>query len=160
MHILASRSSRRRLLISHSRWCVQAGNILTLGAYWGEDVIVTSHALRDLRPASALTYVEVATLTRADLFAVLDQFEDSRTQIRQAAMRIAMQRAIKIIAEYMRARRDLQLPSPQQTQSRIVTALHQARNKDSAMDFCADPTMILRDFTASQHRAKAPSLPC
>ena len=31
--------------------------------HWGEDMIVSSQALRDMRHASALTYVEVGTLT-------------------------------------------------------------------------------------------------
>ena len=49
----------------------KAGNILTPSSHWGDDVIVSSLALRDLRPASALTYVEVATLAREDIDEVL-----------------------------------------------------------------------------------------
>ena len=52
----------------------QAGNILTYGDSWGEDMIVSSRALRDLRHASALTYVEVGTISREDLEGVLEQF--------------------------------------------------------------------------------------
>ena len=145
--------------------------------HWGEDMIVSSHALRDMRHASALTYVEVGTLTltlalaltpnpkphpsqvgtltphlqphpsqvgtiaREDLEDVLVQFPTSERAIRQAwlglglrlaltltlalslslslalartlvrtrtralrqaAMKIAMQRAIVVISEFVR----------------------------------------------------------
>eukprot|EP00966_Prymnesium_polylepis_P295922 6834585-Prymnesium_polylepis.2 len=45
----------------------KSGAILTYGAHWGDDCIVKTAALRDTRHASALTYVEVATLTSDDL---------------------------------------------------------------------------------------------
>merc|ERR1711865_81487 len=80
----------------------KAGNILTNGDHWGEDMIVSSRALRDLRHASALTYVEVGTLSREDLETVLESFSASEREIRQAAMKIAMQRAIVVISEFVR----------------------------------------------------------
>ena len=42
-----------------------------VGSFWGEDMIVTSNALRDKRDASALTYVEITTLERDALESVL-----------------------------------------------------------------------------------------
>jgi len=80
----------------------KAGNILTYGDHWGEDMIVSSRALRDLRHASALTYVEVGTISREDLESVLEQFPASEREIRQSAMKIAMQRAIVVISEFVR----------------------------------------------------------
>ena len=37
----------------------KAGTIITYGGHWGEDMIVTARVLRDLRPANALSYLEV-----------------------------------------------------------------------------------------------------
>lgn len=80
----------------------KAGNILTVSDHWGEDMIVSSGALRDMRHASALTYVEVGTIAREDLDAVLQTFPNSERVIRQSAMKIAMQRAIVVISEFVR----------------------------------------------------------
>ena len=80
----------------------KAGNILTYGDHWGEDMIVSSRALRDLRHASALTYVETGTISREDLETVLELFPASEREIRQSAMKIAMQRAIVVISEFVR----------------------------------------------------------
>ena len=85
----------------------KAGHILTYGSFWGEDIIVTSEALRDLRPASTLTYIEVAGLSRSHMDEVLASFPRSAAHVRQAAMRIAMRRAVIIISEYIRSRQDL-----------------------------------------------------
>ena len=91
----------------------KAGNILTPvstavgvenagNCLWGEDVIITAPALRDQRPASALTYVEVATLERKDIDDVLHDFPQSRRLVQQAAMKIAMQRAVIVVSEYIK----------------------------------------------------------
>ena len=80
----------------------KAGNILTVSDHWGEDMIVSSMALRDMRHASALTYVEVGTIAREDLEEVLERFPVSERAIRQSAMKIAMQRAIVVISEFVR----------------------------------------------------------
>jgi len=80
----------------------KAGNILTPVATWGEDMIVTTTALRDRRPVSALTFIEIATLTRTDLDEVLASFPESKKLIQQAAMKIAVQRAVIVISEYMK----------------------------------------------------------
>jgi hypothetical protein len=50
---------------------VRGGHPIVAGEYWGEDAVISSHALRNARPALALTYCETATymlartLTRA-----------------------------------------------------------------------------------------------
>eukprot|EP00966_Prymnesium_polylepis_P327998 7383812-Prymnesium_polylepis.2 len=78
----------------------KAGAILTKtnGGFWGQDMIVTSRALRDLSSVSALSYLEVATLERDDLYACLENYPDSAQLVREAAMKIALQRAVVIIA--------------------------------------------------------------
>ena len=77
----------------------KAGNILTVTMHWGEDMIVSSAALRDGREASALTYVEIMTLSRDDCFEVLSRFPEAEKEIREAAMKLAMQRAIVVISD-------------------------------------------------------------
>jgi len=125
----------------------KAGNILTPSSHWGDDVIVSSLALRDMRPASALTYVEVATLARDDLDEVLAKFPASAAIIRQAAMRIAMQRAVVIISEYVRSRQDLRASGdprlkPQKTAHSSLTSAFGHSDDPSS-----DPAMILRIIT-------------
>jgi len=80
----------------------RSGNILTPIVTWGEDIIVSSHALRDRKGASALTYVEIASLSREDLYEVLEDFPYSAQFVRKAAMKIAMQRAIVVVSEYIK----------------------------------------------------------
>jgi len=81
------------------------GNILTPITTWGEDIIVSSLALRDRKGASALTYVEIASITREDLYEVLEEFPFSQQYVRKAAMKIAMQRAIVVVSEYIKMSR-------------------------------------------------------
>ena len=64
--------------------CARAGGILTPISTWGEDVIVTAPALRDKRPVSALTYVEIALLTRENFDEVLAGFPESARVIKNA----------------------------------------------------------------------------
>ena len=54
---------------------------------------MASLSLQDRRPAAALTYVEVGTLTRDDIYSLLDGRPTSAAEIRQAALKLAMQRA-------------------------------------------------------------------
>ena len=118
------------------------GNILTPPAHWGDDMVVSSVSLRDVRHASALTYVEVATLSRDDLDDVLANFPASAAIIRQAAMRVAMKRAVVIISEFVRSRRELQANSdPRLKQQR------QLQNAFGGGDSSDDPAMILRVLT-------------
>ena len=120
----------------------KAGNILTPPAHWGDDMVVSSVSLRDMRHASALTYVEVATLSRDDLDDVLANFPASAAIIRQAAMRVAMKRAVVIISEFVRSRRELQANSdPRLKQQR------QLQNAFGGGDSSDDPAMILRVLT-------------
>ena len=126
----------------------KAGNILTPSMYWGDDVIVTSLALRDLRPASALTYVEVTTVAREDLDAVLADFPKSAAIVRQAAMRIAMKRAVVIISEFVKTRQDLRKSAGLRTRNSAALSLASAfgHTNDPAAE---DPALILRIITGA-----------
>jgi len=83
--------------------CAKAGNILTPISTWGEDVIVTAPALRDKRSASALTYAEIASLSREAIDEAIEGFPESARMIKNAAMKIAMQRAIVVVSEATKA---------------------------------------------------------
>ena len=63
-----------RLNIISTGAAVKGGKIMLLGNYWGEDMIITSQPLRDTRPATALTYMEISVLYRRDLEEVLVDF--------------------------------------------------------------------------------------
>ena len=80
---------------------VRGGKPITLSQYWGEDMIVTSAALRDSRPGAALTYVEIVCLTRTKLFETAKDWPESRHIIHIAATTIAMMRAPCLIANYL-----------------------------------------------------------
>ena len=54
----------------------RAGTFLPEGSHWG-DVIITSQLLRDTRPATAITFCEVARLSRFDILDVAKRFPDS-----------------------------------------------------------------------------------
>jgi uncharacterized membrane protein YgcG len=82
----------------------RGGKILTIDCYWGEDMIITSHALKDTRYASALTYVELTTVSREDLEDCLVLFPNSERRIRVTALKMAMQRAGQIIAHHLQTR--------------------------------------------------------
>lgn len=116
----------------------KAGNILTYGSHWGDDVIVSSLALRDLRHASALSYVEVATLSREDLDAVLASFPQAQALVRQAAMRVAMKRAVVIISGYVRSKKTLTTAA---TSDVLRTNLTSAFGYET---MSADATLVLR----------------
>lgn len=76
----------------------RAGNILTVSMCWGEDIIISSPLLRDSRNASALTYLEIASLSREDIHEAIANDYESAYIVRQAALKIAMQRAIVLIS--------------------------------------------------------------
>ena len=82
----------------------RGGKILTVDCYWGEDMIITSAALKDTRYASALTYVELTTVLRDDLEDSLVHFPNSERKIRVTALKMAMQRAGQIIAHHLQTR--------------------------------------------------------
>ena len=124
----------------------RCGNILTPSSHWGDDFIVSAPALRDVRPANSLTYVEVVCLSRDDLFGVLNNFPKSSSVIRQAAMKVAMRRAVVIISNYMRLRSANRgdAASSMSPGFRSLTAAF--GHADAAP---ADPTTILRMVTGS-----------
>ena len=62
--------------------------------------MITSPMLRDTREARALGYCEIAKLPREALAAVALQYPASAAKIREAAIKIAISRAMLVIAMY------------------------------------------------------------
>ena len=56
-----------------------------MSQFWGEDMIVTSAALRDRRPGAALTYVEIVCLARSEVLSILPQWPASKHAVHIAA---------------------------------------------------------------------------
>ena len=95
----------------------RGGEMLARRQFWGEDMIVTSVALRDMRSAKAITHVEVTKLSLAVLKEVLQNFPEATMKIRCAAALIATSRAMVLIAAHvnaLKARRHSQLTKAQE----------------------------------------------
>ena len=88
---------------------VKAGKPITLKQFWGEDFILSSASLRDTRPASALTYMEMVCLKREDLLESAEAFPEAAKKLRLAALHLAMIRAPLLISRYF----EMKMPDPQ-----------------------------------------------
>jgi len=102
------RLSTDRLNILMRGVAARAGKIMTNQGnvedmpHWGHDIILRSNALRDRRPAAALTYVEVITLTKKDLDEVCELFPLSGKKVREAKVYLAVRRSMVVVADYIR----------------------------------------------------------
>ena len=76
------------------------GRIYTKGACLGSDMVLSSITFRNLNPAIALTFVvQIATLDKKSLEALLVSYPRARREIRSAAFRIAFSRAVILVAK-------------------------------------------------------------
>ena len=95
---------RDELMILVVGVCSRAGIIITAGAEgaaWG-DVLLSAPKLRDTRAARALTYCEVARISRDDLFEVAQSYPESMRVLREAGLRLATWRAVMVISAFTR----------------------------------------------------------
>ena len=83
---------------------VLGGKPITRNQYWGEDMIVSSAALRDSRIAVGLTYIEIVCLTRSELLESMENHEASAHAILVESMRLSMIRAPQLIARYLQSK--------------------------------------------------------
>lgn len=79
----------------------RGGAIIAVGGNWG-DIILTSRILRDTREAKALGYCEVAKLSREGLQLTCKGYPKSARKIREAALKVAVARAMMVISMYSR----------------------------------------------------------
>eukprot|EP00325_Prymnesiales_sp_UTEX-LB-985_P013617 CAMPEP_0174748476 /NCGR_PEP_ID=MMETSP1094-20130205/93561_1 /TAXON_ID=156173 /ORGANISM="Chrysochromulina brevifilum, Strain UTEX LB 985" /LENGTH=375 /DNA_ID=CAMNT_0015953519 /DNA_START=33 /DNA_END=1160 /DNA_ORIENTATION=+ len=99
------RMNSTRLNILESGIAARSGDLLYGGDCWGQDMILTAPVLRDTRLATALTYVEVVSLTRDELFSVLLDWPESRKIVQNAAVRMALKRTVLLLKAYADSQR-------------------------------------------------------
>jgi hypothetical protein len=68
--------------------------ILNVGSIWGEDCILQDVSLMDTACALAMSYVEVVTLCREDLLAVMEEYPEEKSKINWARIKIAIVRGV------------------------------------------------------------------
>ena len=98
---------------------------------------VLATALTRARNLSLTRYVEVATLQRDDLFDVLASFPMSLKVVQQAAIKIAMQRAVIVVFEYIkmaRLVREGRLSSTGESSVQPLLAVVSARVREQGAD--------------------------
>lgn len=86
----------------------RSGRILLPGFFWGEDMIVTSQFLIDDTPGTTLTYVEMLSLRKRVLNDILIDYPDVEVKIRKAAVTIAFQAAVRIVAREALMRKSME----------------------------------------------------
>ena len=94
-----------RLTLIESGRAILQGRLLLPSSHFGETMLVTLPVLRDRTPAIALTYVSSVTLSRTaliDVFAA-SHFPRAAHAVRRAAVRMALCRAVLLLAERLRA---------------------------------------------------------
>ena len=82
----------------------QNGDILRQGDVFGIDMIISSEELRDTRPITCISYVEVAALSREDLEEVRSNFPTVSGILHKAAMVLALGNAMPHAASHKAAR--------------------------------------------------------
>ena len=90
---------RDTLYINRRGVAAKLGRPLSKGAVWGEAFVLTSEWLKDANFASALTYVEVLTLSQGALFETVEAFPEEKKEIRRAVVFYTAQRAMMLFAK-------------------------------------------------------------
>ena len=106
--------ARRALLWRDSVHCGSQSSLAFYVYAYNSYVLwqVTSPKLRDVRTARALTYLELASLSRVDLEECMINFPESRRVVRVEANKIALQRAVQLIASMVALAKELGTPGP------------------------------------------------
>ena len=120
---------------------------------WGEDIILHAQVLRDKRYATALTYVEVDTLSRNDLYDVLEDFPQAAASVKDSAIRVALKRTVRLIKAYT-DRRALEVASEKENKASLMLKAAFSDPFDPSMDSSGveDPGKIFRLITGGAFR--------
>jgi hypothetical protein len=83
---------------------VRRGVLVTPGGYIGDDMVVHLPVFRDSAPAVARSFVQIATLSRENLDAVLatNSYPNAVRAVREVAVALALKRAVLLIAARLR----------------------------------------------------------
>lgn len=78
--------------------------MINAGSCFG-DIILSSLALRDTTPARTMIYCEAARISQVDFQEALREYPDAQAVIRQAAIKLALNRAMVIISLHVQMRK-------------------------------------------------------
>ena len=100
------------LTVLESGLAIRRGRLLPPASHFGEDMVIALPALRDTAAAVALTYVSTLSLSRDALIGIFESGDFPRAAyvVREAAVRLALRRAVVLVAK--RARALQQQPPP------------------------------------------------
>lgn len=99
----------RTLFLLRRGACSKKGRILSEGAYWGEDMLLSNDNLRESATVRSLSYVDVLVLYASDLNSVACKFPGAEKRLHWARIRIAMHRGMMKIGAAMK---DLEIRDP------------------------------------------------
>lgn len=91
----------RALYIMRKGVCSRRGKVHLSGDVWGEDMVLHNPYLRDQAPVRAVSYVELLMLRHIDLEEAIAPFPEVKAAIRKVQVKIAITRAIILIARMM-----------------------------------------------------------
>jgi hypothetical protein len=147
-----------RLNILKRGIAARGGELIYSGMCWGIDMILASAVLRDTRPITALTYVEVQTLSREDLYDVLETYPDSAKVVQNAAVRVALKRTVILLkahadSQHATAAATSSAAELQEGSSRAYNMLTAAfASREAATSDVTDLGSIFRIITGSRLR--------
>ena len=81
------------------------GKVMGSGSCWGEDVIISRLELRSRFCARAMNYLELHSVSRSQLFELVDRYPITQAKIKQFAVRFAMHREMVRQAKIIKAKR-------------------------------------------------------
>lgn len=84
--------------------CLKKGRVLSKGDIFGEDMILTTEALRDTSCARALGILEVMNLSKSGLRSVCELHECVNLAVRRAQIKLAVWRSLVMLADKLRSR--------------------------------------------------------
>lgn len=111
------------LYILHRGLCVRSMRFCRSGSVWGEDFILTTSELLNTASVLALTFVEVASVSRNKLDPLLERMPEVQKIIRRAVVRIAVNRSILREANQRAEALGIRKPS---TQCMMFSSLYKA----------------------------------
>lgn len=82
------------------------GRVCLAGAFWGEDFILVTSALKDTAEARALTYAEIVTLDREVLFEIAESFPAEQEILRKRISKMAAARGVLKAAKIIKTLQD------------------------------------------------------
>lgn len=119
----------------------RGGSMLSAGAHFG-DIILTSVALRDTRPARTLLYCEVARLNRDDLYITTQMHPEAHAIIRQASIKLALNRAMIILSLNVRKRNE-KLETLEVAASKRLPAIAEAAAAGASLTEVESPPAVV-----------------